>query len=416
MDKPQIPDAPGLAWRPRKNAWAAVWLARQDIAKRGFEPATHQILVLTAPPTEAQEMDIRAVCVRLQEEMYAFGAPRPAIFGGRVRDLINIYETHPKSTYRTARPGTRKGYNSHIRKINSAIGGKLLADLGADEITDLYDAIRWPDGRDNPEGREHVSMAHGTLTQLRMMLTFGAVFEVEKARRDQVSECRRLRDILTMLKFENGKGRDEAMTLRQCEDIIAAAELPSIALAQAFQFDLRLRQRDAIGEWVKDREPGITDVTRPGYKWLRGLRHEEISSTMLLEHKMSKSNKGKIIKADLNNHPMILAELAKIPPEKRFGPIVVCELTGRPWTQSNFRRHWREAAKKAGVPASVWNMDSRPGGITETIEATNGNIEAARKQAGHSDIRTTQKYSRRQLESNSDTAARVLDFRTKNAS
>lgn len=416
MDKPQIPDAPGLAWRPRKNAWAAVWLARQDIAKKGFKPTTQQILVLTQAPTEAQEHTIRSACVRLQEEMYEFGNEQPKGFAGRVRDLINAYETHPKSTYRKARPYTRKGYDSHLRNLDRRVGGKLLTELGADEITDLYDAIRWPDGQDNPDGRQHISMAHGAMTQLRMMLTFGAVFEIEKTPRDRISECRRLRDILSLLKFENGKGRDEAMTLRQCEDIIAAAELPSIALAQAFQFDLRLRQRDVIGEWVKDREPGISDITRPGYKWLRGLRHEEISSTMLLEHKMSKSNKGKVIKADLNHHPMILAELAKVPPENRFGPVIVCELTGRPWTMNTFRKHWREAAKKAGVPASVWNTDSRAGGITETIEATNGNIEAARKQAGHSDIKTTQKYSRRQLESNNETAAKVLDFRAKNAS
>jgi hypothetical protein len=59
-------------------------------------------------------------------------------------------------------------------------------------------------------------------------------------------------------------------------------------------------------------------------------------------------------------------------------------------------------------------MDSRAGGITETIEATGGNLEAARKQAGHSDIKTTQGYSRRVLRSNSQTAEIVTNFRTKN--
>ena len=43
--------------------------------------------------------------------------------------------------------------------------------------------------------------------------------------------------------FEKGKARTEAMTVRQCEDVIAAATLPSIALAQALQFELCLRHR-----------------------------------------------------------------------------------------------------------------------------------------------------------------------------
>jgi integrase len=45
-------------------------------------------------------------------------------------------------------------------------------------------------------------------------------------------------------------------------------------------------------------------------------------------------------------------------------------------------------------------MDSRAGASTETIDATGGNLEAARKQAGHTNIKTTQRYSRGDLDSN----------------
>jgi hypothetical protein len=109
-----------------------------------------------------------------------------------------------------------------------------------------------------------------------------------------------------------------------------------------------------------------------------------------------------------------MAELDLIPIEKRRGPIVISELTGRPWKQNNFRDHWRRIATAAGVPKGVWNMDSRAGGITETIEATGGNLEAARKEADHSDLAMTARYSRRKQKSNADTAVIVADFRAKN--
>jgi len=228
------------------------------------------------------------------------------------------------------------------------------------------------------------------------------------------------------------------MTVRQCEDVIAAAvakiqpvhsrkliaentmlrqveySLPSIALAQALQFELCLRQKDVIGEWVPLAEPGISTVTWHGRKWLRGLRWEEISSNLILNHAMSKSRTGKVLEFDLKLYPMVMAELAKIPQEKRAGPLIVCELTKRPWVQNHFRDKWRGVARKAGVPDTVKNMDSRAGGTTETIEATGGNMEAARKQAGHSDSRTTVRYSRGDLKSNSEVAVLRANSRTKN--
>lgn len=414
MDKPHIPDVPGLAWRPRKNGWAAVWLARQDLAKKGFKPSTRQITVLEQQPTEAQETEIRAACVTFQEEMYAFGNAQPKVFPGTVRALISAYQTDPDSPYHAARYQSRTGFDFHMRNINKAYGDKKLSDLGARDFKHWYETARWPDGK---EGRDKISTAHGMITVVRMMLSFGYSFEIEKAPPNTMSQCARLKLILHEMKFEKGDGRTEALTLRQCEDVIAVANeagLHSIALAQAFQFDLRMRQKDVVGEYVPMSEPGMSSITHKGLKWLRGLRWEEISSTMILTHAVSKSRKGKVIEVNLNNHPMIMAELAKIPPEKRSGPVIICERTRKPWRQSSYRGKWRQMATKAGIPADVLNMDSRAGGITETIEATDGNLEAARKQAMHTDVKTTQIYSRRHLESNTKTANVVTEFRAKN--
>src|SRR6266581_2720586 len=70
--KPAGIDAPGLAWRPRKGGWAAVWIARQDIAKKGFKPATHQIGVFTSELTDDDQIKIRSECERLQREVLSW--------------------------------------------------------------------------------------------------------------------------------------------------------------------------------------------------------------------------------------------------------------------------------------------------------------------------------------------------------
>lgn len=188
---------------------------------------------------------------------------------------------------------------------------------------------------------------------------------------------------------------------------------PSIALAQAIQFDLRCRQKDVIGEWVPVKEAGIS--TYPPYagrKWLYGMRWEEISSRLRLQHPASKT--GKMIDRTLSLYPMIMAELDQIPVEKRKGPLVICDLSWRPWKSNHFRAKWRECADAAGVPKTVYNMDSRAGGISETVAAT-GSLEMARQEAQHTKLEQTAAYSRLNQQAIERTAAAVLEFRNKNS-
>ncbi|WP_398480949.1 hypothetical protein [Tardiphaga sp.] len=412
MEKPHIAAAPGLAWRPRKNGWAAVWICRQDIAKKGFKPTTHQIGVFESELTESNLILIRKECARLQEEMYDFVTDQPNVFGGRIRDLINAYQTDPDSTYHALTYKSRKQVESIMRRVLEACGGDLLSEMNARTMKQVYEKLRWPTGK---EGKERIATAHAGMTHIRLMLSFGATYEIEKAPRNQQSECARLREIMSGMRFELVKARKQTVTLRQCEQLIAKAHelgLHSIALAQAMQFDLRSRQKDIIGEWVPLSEPGVSSIVRRGRKWLRGIRWEEINSDLILEHVTSKT--GKLMKRDLKLYPMTMAELARIPAERRYGPVVVSDGTGRPWKQNNFRLRWREVADAVGIPKEVFNMDTRAGGITETIKATGGNLEAARKEADHSKLEQTAKYSREHDESNRDTAVIVADFRAKN--
>ena len=381
-------------------------MARQDIVKDGFRPSTAQLMVLTAPPTPDQERSIRANCIRLQEEMYEFGHVQPKVFGGTVRDLINAYQTDKDSAYQTMRYRGRVDIDNSLKRIDAKYGKLKLADLGARDFKHWYEGLRWPDG---VGGRETRTMAHSIMTAVRMMFTFGKLYKVDPA-------CARLKEELSEIQFSKGSKRTEVLTLRQCEDIMAVAHadgVHSLALAQAIQRNLGLRQRDVIGEWVPVAEPGVSDVMHHGLKWLRGIRWEEISSDFILEHRMSKSRAGKVLKFDLKQYPMVMTELLKIPEADRVGALVKSENTGRPWKQSNFLQRWRQLAIKAGVPKTVRNMDSRAGAITEVIRAT-GDVDAARIMAGHSETKTTLGYSREDLERNNETAVIVADFRAKN--
>lgn len=412
MDKPRIEGALGLAWRPRKNGWAAVWLARQDIARDGYKPATRQISVHTSPLTEQDEIAITAKCLSFQDDMIRWNTRHdaPKVFGGDLRSLVNVFQTDKDSPFHGWEYDGRMDFINHCKHIARDDGHLKLADIGARDFKRIYEEARWRGGSQEERGK--VNYAHKRISALRAIFSFGMAFEIDP-------NCARVKAILAEMKFENGRARTESMTLRQCEDIIAAAHqfgFPSIALAQAIQFDWRVRQRDVIGAWVPERERGITVTHWHGRKWLRGMRHEEISSTLVISHPVSKSrHHGKMLERDINLYPMVKTEFDRIPEDKRHGPLVVCEITGRPWRAEHFRDKWRDCATLAKVPENVWNMDSRSGGITETIEATGGNIEAARKEAGHSDQKQTARYSRRANESNTETAVIVADFRKNRA-
>lgn len=138
-------------------------------------------------------------------------------------------------------------------------------------------------------------------------------------------------------------------------------------------------------------EDGVSDVLYGNDKWLRGLRWSEIDQNLILRHTTSKRQKD--IEANLNLAPMVLEELSTLSPLPQTEPVVVCEITGVPWTAYEFRRQWRKVADAAGIPRSIKNMDSRAGAISEATDA-GAELEHIRHAATHGDIAMTQRYSR----------------------
>jgi len=385
MSKPvKVRSAPGLIWRPRGKAWEARWQARTDLVKRGFGTKSVKLWTGAVDPTKEEWDRIADRCNELQADMLVWargGLPEVGPFDGTLRSLMRAYKTDPDSQYRKIRYNSRVHYDALMSLIETEHGDKLLADLKGRTFSRLHED--WTAG-----GK--IAIAHAKMGMLRTLFSFGATLLED-------DDCGRLSGILSKMRFAMPKPRTERLTAAQAVAIRSKAHAlgrPSIALAQAIQFECMLRQKDVIGEWVPIREPGISDVQAEGLKWLRGIRWEEIDQNMVLRHVTSK--RQKLIEISLKNAPMVLEELNNFPKYReirQFGPIIVSEWDNLPWTGPEFRRWWRIVADAAGVPKTVRNMDSRAGAISEATDA-GADLEHVRHAATHSNISMTQRYSR----------------------
>ena len=198
-------------------------------------------------------------------------------------------------------------------------------------------------------------------------------------------DCRHADTILSKLRFPTPPARTSKLPLAHVEAIRSVAHamgLGSIALATVLQFELMLRQKDVIGEW----EPAPLaegGILYKGRRWVNGLLWSHIDADMVLRKKPTKTLKhGVQIEFDLKFYPAILEEIAKVPAERRIGPMIVSEHTREPYKYRTFTQTWRKIADAAGVPSEVWNMDARAGGISESEDAGAGEADRI-KHAGH---------------------------------
>lgn len=302
--------------------------------------------------------------------------------------LISCYKTDPDSPYKKLRYATRTNYDGLMARIERDHGIVDVRDIRARSVKRWHEVWLGPDN--------HVAMAHALVGMFRTLATYGATLL-------ECQDCRALKVLLHDMRFEMCKPRGERLTAEQAIQVRAKAHelgMPSIALAQAFQFEAMLRQKDVIGEMVPLTEPGVNPVIFGDMQWHRGLRWSEIDAQMVLTHVTSKRQKE--ITVDLKLAPMVVEELrllfaspagASLAARSPNSPIIINELTGEPYRTHQYRRAWRTIARACGIPDDVKNMDSRAGAISEATDA-GADLEHVRHAATHSDIGMTQKYSR----------------------
>lgn len=301
--------------------------------------------------------------------------------------LIDHYKADPESTWHSLRYHVRQGHEHLMRRLVEAYGNLDLSEIDTRDLKGWHRL--WTEG-----GK--IATGSAFMGKLRTLMTHGALLLPNGAARDH---CRRIKGLLKDLRFAHSPPRTSWLTADQCTAIRERARdvgWYSIALAQAMQFELLLRQRDIIGEYVPISEPGVSDVVHPEHgKWLRGIRWSEIGEDLILRHVTSKRQKELIVNLQLA--PMVMSELkhtidlyGRLP---QTGPVITYEGTAMPYLASEYRRKWRIIADDCGVPKGVFNMDSRSGGISEATDA-GADIEHVRHAATHSDISMTQRYSR----------------------
>lgn len=399
-EKPErVRSAPGLVWKRRRNEiWEARWQCRTDILAKGYLVKSVKLWSGTGEPIKEDWDFLAETCKSLQMEMLNWSRgdePKPIRFDKRtLGSLMECYQTDLDSPYKKLRYASRIHYDVLIRLIKKDYGSELLEDINARAI------LKWYNGGKDENGRQHdgwasggkIAAGHAKIGMMRILFGFGfALLEND--------ECERMSNVLGKLTFKMPEAREEAITLEQAVAVRREAHArgrPSVALAQAFQWDGIFRQKDVIGEYVPLNEPVMSDVIVGKFKWVRGLRWEEISSRLVLTHITSKRSKKLVL--NLKNAPMVMEELEYIKAQyggqlPSSGPIIRNEYDGHPWDATEFRRWWRILASSAGVPDSVRNMDSRAGAISEADDL-GADLDDIREAATHSNVSMTRRYSR----------------------
>lgn len=325
-----------------------------------------------------------------------------SFFDDTVSSLTTIFLKDPDSPYKELRHQASLTYASRMESIRQAHGNEKISTLT------FRDFKRWYTDWREPDGRNRIAHSHGMMTFVRIAFSFGALA--------RLPGCAVASDTLSKMEFENPKSRTEVVTAEQSAALRKQAHhdgLPSIALTQACQHDLMVRQKDTIGELIPVSHPGISDIIMGDQKWVGGFRWDALDQNMILTHRLSKSirgrramasaDSGKVKRWNLTLYPSVMVELAAlagVPVEQlrrdvlpASGPMIIAEHSGRPWRQKVFANKWREIARRAGIPDDVQNRDSRAGGASDA-ENKNADIEKIRKGLGHSKVETTRIYTR----------------------
>jgi hypothetical protein len=179
--------------------------SRQPVTPAGTSPATR--------------------CKRLQGEMLlwlAASGNTSRVFDGTVGALLDVYETHPDSTFRALAPSSRHPYSIYLARLRETVGTRRITAITGLDILRWHKVWREPD---QPGGREKLAAARMALTVFKSALTFGALCKL--------AGCKELRDTVALTTLPGPRPRKYAPTADQVVAARAAAHAigrPSLAL------------------------------------------------------------------------------------------------------------------------------------------------------------------------------------------
>lgn len=381
-----VNDSPGLKRRRLADGNVSSYWVASNVAK---DIADYPLKTVRLHGTEDE---ISQRCRVLTSELKLWlsdrgKGPQP-LFDGTIKGLIAVYCKTAESPYHNVKHNTRRMYDQSLDLLEKSVGARQLSKLTGLDFTRWYNNLKLPA---KAGGDERQRRAYKAMQLVRIIVKFGVVANI--------SECVRLATILQNMEFSAPAARTQHITYAQVEAICSVALKKgrlSIALAQALQFELTLRQIDVIGIWEPlDNTVEHTGIINKGRRWSGGLTWSHIDSQGILSKITTKT--GQIAEHDTTAYPFLRKLLEMVPLQNRIGPIIINENTGLPYGHKQFATIWREIATECGVAKDVWNRDSRAGGVTEGSDA-GANIEHLRHHANHSNISTTIRYDRKTVE------------------
>lgn len=407
MDRRQRPKAPGLKWRKRATGPdVPIWLANPAAIDAGFRPKSVRLEDLAD-----NDAALVARCITMEGEMRTWmrtSGVTERRWDGSFRALFELYQTDPKSPYRTTlKRGTVKLYTVYLKKMVGHIGGLYI------DQSDGRDVMEWfAEWRQCAKGKDQLPAALACVAVLKAAVSFGIV-----CRKDGVKA---FQDVLAELTFPKPRGREHAPT---AEHIIAARlaahknDAPRRALLYALQFETTARQWDFIGAWHLMSDKRVSGVIAKGEKWV-GPHWSDIDANLILTIKPTKTEDTTEVEItyDLSACPMVVEELANFPQAMRTGPLIFNEQTGIPYRGTRLVECWRKDYALAGIPPEIWNRDTRAGGITEGA-LSDASRDDRRRLAGHSSADRTENYERGtiDLEAHRNVMEKRRAFRQKNS-
>ena len=230
--------------------------------------------------------------------------------------------------------------------------------------------------------------------------------------------CREFQEVIRQLEFPSPTSRTFAPTAEQIEVARKAAHAagsPRRALLYALVYDTTGRAFDFLGQWLPLDYRKPSALLAYGKKWI-GPTWGAIDDNLMMTIKPTKTEKTSAVEVtfDLSVCPMVMEEIAHIPPAARNGPLIINELTGLPYIYQTFRLGWNADFAAAGMPKGMWCRDLRAGGVTEGGKA-GVSKDDRRKVAGHAKEKQTEKYDRDQVAAFRRAMESRTNYRAKNS-
>jgi hypothetical protein len=350
-------------WRATKAAVAAGYpLKSVNLTRYRDEPAM-----------------LRSQCDRLQAEMLSWDRTKSAIaltFTGTLNSLFDLYENDPESSYQKLKRSSRHPYSVYMRMMRVRIGKRLINDTDGRDLNRWF--VQWSTEDIGDGGKPRIAKARMAIAVLRAATTFGIAC--------RKPGCVEFSAVISACTFEGLKPRTVVISAEKITLARAAAhaiEHPGAALSYALQFEGMARQWDCIGEWVPLSDPRPSAVLHNGWKWI-GPTWNHVDANLILRFtpgKTQTTTEAEVV-IDLAACPMVMDEIAGLPPAARTGPLIMDYARGIPYTKHRYGTAWKAAAKASGIPITTWNRDTRKSGSTEARQS-GAHIDDLKKIMGH---------------------------------